>query len=377
MVQLRHRIAAMLFSHVVALDMEQRLANLCRRSEMLRKLREFFDTRDFMEVETPLLSAEVIPELHIEPLRVGNAYLQASPELHMKRLVADGMPMIFQVTRSFRADEYGDLHNPEFTIVEWYRVGDGMRGGMQLLDELCQILLGTPPAVRTSYAEAFETHVGISPHAASVRELAECAARHRVAVPTGMPSDDRDEWLNLLLAACIEPQLGRATPEILYDYPATQSSLAQTVVRADNVAVAERFELYWHGVELANGYHELTDATELRQRLIQVNAQRESLGRPTLPLPESLLDAMKEGLPECTGCALGFDRLVMLACGAEKIADVMTSCENQEALACLEAQLDLNKNQDAVRKALDRSGGITTKELLARAENATQGDDKA
>ncbi|MDZ4659668.1 MAG: EF-P lysine aminoacylase EpmA [Bythopirellula sp.] len=310
---------------------------LKRRSELLRKLREFFYERNFVEVETPLLSEEVIPELHIEPPKVQSRdrapirsngrrhtaqFLQASPELHMKRLVAEGMSAIFQVTRSFRSGEYGKLHNPEFTIVEWYRVGDDMQAGMTLLDELCQSLLNTPPAIRTSYAEAFQTHLDICPHKASCEELAACAEQHGAAAQ-GIDTADLDEWLNLLLATQIEPRLGLQGPEILHDYPASQASLAKIVMRESCSEVAERFELYWQGVELANGFHELTDAAELRARFMEVNAARVADNRPALPLPESLLTALEQGLPNSAGCALGFDRLVMLAIGAESIGEVM------------------------------------------------------
>jgi lysyl-tRNA synthetase class 2 len=301
--------------------MSNRITNLKRRCELLRKLREFFYDRGFVEVETPLLVDEVIPELHIEPPSLNDTFLQASPELHMKRLLAEGMPAIFQVTRSFRAGEVGTLHNPEFTILEWYRAGDDMLAGMALLDELMRAAVNTPPANRTTYAAAFEKTLGINPHTATCGELAKCAAHHSIAAE-GINADDRDEWLNLLLATKIEPTLGQTAPELLYDYPATQASLAKTVNR-DGVEVAERFELYWRGVELANGFHELTDAAELRRRFIEVNTARTADNRPALPLPESLLAAMERGLPNSTGCALGFDRLVMLALGAERIADVM------------------------------------------------------
>jgi lysyl-tRNA synthetase class 2 len=301
--------------------MSDRIANLKRRGEFLRKLRDFFYDRGFVEVETPLLSDEVIPELHIEPPAFHDSFLQASPELHMKRLLAEGMPAIFQVTRSFRADEVGKLHNPEFTMVEWYRAGDDMNDGMTLLDELMKTIVGAPPAIRTTYAAAFEKTLGINPHSASCSELATCAARHNITVE-GINADDRDEWLNLLLATKIEPTLGQTAPELLFDYPASQASLAKTIER-DGIEVAERFELYWRGVELANGYHELTNPAELRRRFIEVNAVRVADNRPALPLPESLLSAMERGLPASTGCALGFDRLVMLALGAERIADVM------------------------------------------------------
>ena len=211
------------------------LENLHRRSDLLAIVRQFFLDRDFTEVETPLLSDEIIPELHIEPFRVTEPppplWLQASPELHMKRLLAAGMSAIFQITRSFRTGESGRLHIPEFTIIEWYRVGDDMHAGMNFLDDLCQVVLGTLPSVRTSYAEAFEKHVGVCPHTATVKQLTERAAELNLAVPDDMPSEDRDEWLNLLLAMQVEPQLGRNAPELLYDYPASQAALARIVER--------------------------------------------------------------------------------------------------------------------------------------------------
>jgi lysyl-tRNA synthetase class 2 len=302
-----------------------RHARLRQRAELLAKLRAFFVERGFLEVETPLLDDEIIPELHIEPFAVeGRWWLQASPELHMKRLLCEGLPAIFQVTRSFRRDERGRLHNHEFTLAEWYRVGDDMEAGIALLAELCRHAAGAMEVQRTTYAEAFATHVGIDSHRASCAELAAAAERLHINAPDGLNPDDRDEWLNLLLAMHVEPRLGTKAPEILCEYPASQSALAKTIRNADGVEVAARFELYWHGVELANGYDELTDAAALRTRLTQVNQQRSAHGRPALPLPERLLAAMESpGLPACSGCALGFDRLAMLACGAENIDGVM------------------------------------------------------
>jgi lysyl-tRNA synthetase class 2 len=320
-------------------DLSLRHGRLRRRAEMLTRLRSFFAERGFLEVETPTIDAEIIPELHIEPFAVEEIspaapagrwppaetrFLQASPELHMKRLLCEGLPEIYQVTRSYRRGERGAIHNPEFTMVEWYRAGDDMAAGMTLLDEFCQTVAGSDAAKCTTYAEAFRVHAGVDAHRATFDELVAAANRLGVAIPEGIRVDDRDEWLNLLLAAIVEPQLGAERPEILYDYPASQSALAITAIRDDGTLVGERFELYWRGIELANGYHELTDAATLRSRLEEVNRQRVADGRPALPLPEKLLAAMTEpGLPACSGCALGFDRLAMLACGGESIDDVM------------------------------------------------------
>jgi lysyl-tRNA synthetase class 2 len=296
------------------------LEALAKRAELLRRLREFFRERGFLEVETPLVLDEVIPELHIEPLQLENGqFLQASPELAMKCLLADGAKAIFQVTHSFRAGERGQLHNPEFTMVEWYRAGDGMEAGIEFVDELMRELLGAKPARRTSYAEAFMEHAGIDPFATSLEELAA-----RVEAPAGMDHENRDEWLNLLLAKLVEPNLGRDVPEIIYHYPASQAALALTVVASTGHEVAERFELYYRGVELANGYHELCDAAEQRRRFEAVNAARVADGRAALPIPEGFLAALERGLPDCTGVALGFDRLAMLDADATSIDEVLT-----------------------------------------------------
>ena len=319
---------------------------LRRRAELLARLRAFFVERGFLEVETPLIDDEIIPELHIEPFEVlagdddaplptpgsreltarRRLWLQASPELHMKRLLAEGLTAIFQVTRSFRRGERGQLHNPEFTIVEWYRTGDDYDAGMTLLEELVTSLV--PPSsliARTTYGQAFELHANVDAYSASAVELAAAAKRLGVSAPEAIDAGDREEWLNLLLASRVEPQLGAAGPEILYDYPSSQAALATTATRAGGVEVAERFELYWRGVELANGYHELSDAAVLRRRLEEVNRKRAAEGRALLPLPGRLLAAMEDpGLPPCSGCALGFDRLAMLLCGGDSINDVMT-----------------------------------------------------
>jgi elongation factor P--(R)-beta-lysine ligase len=300
------------------------LAVLQQRADLLRRVRQFFDDRGFIEVETPLVASEIIPELHIEPIRTASGeFLQSSPELHMKRLLAGGATAIYQVTRSFRDHERGPLHNPEFTIVEWYRVGDDMRAGIDFLDELTQFALATQPAVRTTYAEAFQRCLKLDPHTATVAELTVAAQMAGIAVPSEMPRDDRDEWLNLLLAKVAEPQLGRERPEIVYHYPASQASLANIVASDGGYDVAERFELYFRGIELANGFHELADAAEQLRRFESVNSARLAHGRHALPIPHSLLAALEHGLPDCTGVALGFDRLVMLATGAKSLSSVL------------------------------------------------------
>jgi elongation factor P--(R)-beta-lysine ligase len=303
---------------------------------MINRLRRFFLENDFLEVETPILSADTVVDRHLDPFGVEldsfprpspltphpkKFWLQTSPEFGMKRLLAAGAKAIYQVSKVFRRDEDGPLHNPEFTMVEWYRVGDRMVEGMQLTSDLCETLLARGPAERIRYREAFFKHVGIDPLAAETKTIVETVRRSEIGVPESLPEGDRDGWLDLLLVEKIQPHLGQKQPAILYDFPASQAALS--VIRQENPPVAERFELYVKGIELANGYHELLDAEELRRRNGAANAQRVADGKPPLPEESRLLAAMEAGLPPCTGVALGFDRLVMLAASAKSLAEVI------------------------------------------------------
>jgi lysyl-tRNA synthetase class 2 len=239
----------------------------------------------------------------------------------MKRLLAAGAGPIYQVTKAFRRGELGPLHNPEFTMVEWYRPGDRMAEGMDLLSDLAETLLERGPAERISYAEAFERHAGIDPHGANALGLAARAQELGIATPASLARDDRDGRLDLLLSEVVAPKLGIDRPAILYDYPASQAALA--VVRPGDPAVAERFELFASGIELANGYHELVDPAELRRRNKETNTLRIADGKRPLPEQSRLLAAMESGLPRAAGVALGFDRVVMLAAGAKRLDEVV------------------------------------------------------
>jgi len=302
------------------------------RAELLARTRAFFAERGFLEVETPLLSADTVIDRHLDPIGVTlpadprqpergqQMWLQTSPEFAMKRLLAAGWEAIYQITRAFRAGEAGELHNPEFTIVEWYRIGDGLEQGMQLLSDLAERLLDCGPAERVSYGEAFHLHAGIDPHAATAEQLARLARNWGVSVSESFDAADRDNWLNLLLAHLVEPHLGQAAPTILYDYPASQAALARL---HGDPPLAARFELYFRGIELANGYHELLDPAVLRERNRTANRERAADGKPTLPEESRLLRAMDAGLPDSCGVAMGLDRIVMLAAGASTIAEVL------------------------------------------------------
>ncbi len=314
------------------------IAALTARSRLIQKLHVFFQQRDFVHVETPLLSRDTVIDQHLHPIEVsadqvfGSAslgadsfWLQTSPEFSMKRLLAAGATSIYQIGKAFRREERGARHNPEFTMLEWYRVGDDMQAGMNLLAELVESILDRPATVRMTYAEAFDQFVGVDVATVAIDDLFEACKRHQVDSFACQGSTCRDDWFNLLLTEVIEPALATTpAPKMICDWPASQSALA--ILRpgeSPEESVAERFEIYVDGVELANGYHELLDADELMRRNNANNLARVADGAKPLPADSRLLDSMKRGLPACAGVALGVDRLVMLAVGATSIDEVI------------------------------------------------------
>lgn len=306
--------------------------NIRLRSEVSWKIRSFFREVDFHEVHTPLLSRDTVVDRHIDPVTVlGSAlgvgalrdttfYLQTSPEFGMKRLLSSGAQRIYQISSVFRAEERGNFHNPEFTMVEWYRVGDDLRQATDLLSSLLHAICENWQTSCITYQEAFQRHAEICPLQCNLLDLASAAIKFDLGVPSNW-SDDRDDWLNLLFSEVVQPQLGRQHPVIVTHYPSTQSALAQ--VSPDDSRVAERFELFVGGIELANGYHELIDADELASRNATVNRQRIRDGKPSLPTDSRLIEAMRHGLPNCSGCALGLDRLLMVLTKSKQIDDVL------------------------------------------------------
>ena len=309
------------------------LERLEDRARMLRRIRDYFQEQGFLEVETPLLSRDVVVDRHIDPLelilpedpstpRVGmRLWLQTSPEFAMKRLLAGMGRSIFQITKAFRAGERGPLHNPEFTMVEWYEVEADYAAGIRRLGDLANHILARGKAEVLTYREVFQRHLRVDPQVATPEELRE-AGRQRGLDAPAFPTDDRDAWLDWLLVELIQPRLGVSAPVILCDYPASQAALARVRVDA-GVEVAERFELYVDGLELANGYHELLEADILLARNKRQNAGRRRDGKQELPNTSRLLAAMQAGLPPSAGVALGFDRLVMVAVGATSLAEVL------------------------------------------------------
>ncbi len=298
---------------------------LRRRAELLTELRSFFAGRGFLEVETPLLCRDSVVDLHIDPFAVEVSqppgetwWLQTSPEFCMKRMLAAGATAIYQVTRAFRQGEIGRWHNPEFTMIEWYRCGDDMRAGMALLAELAQALLSADSVLQIEYAELFRQGTGIDPLDATDEALRDAARCHGL---DSTSESTRDDCLDFLFATRVVPSLPREVPAIVYYYPASQAALSRLDPRDDRRA--ERFELFFRGVELANGYHELTDAAEWRHRARAANRRRASRGQREIPVDSALLSAMESGLPAGSGTALGFDRLVMTALGRQSLSEVM------------------------------------------------------
>ena len=311
------------------------LETLRLRATLLTQIRAFFAARAVLEVETPVLSRAAGTELHLHSFTTqycgpsappdGRLYLHTSPEYSMKRLLAAGSGSIYQISKVFRDGEAGRRHNPEFTLLEWYRTGFDY---LRLMDEVealvvsvLQERLSLRETQRLSYRDAFLRYAGTDPHTAATAALAECARRHGITAPADMENAERTPWLDLLMTHVIEAQLGRDCLCFVYDYPADQASLAR--IRPGAPAVAERFELYVQGVELANGFRELADSAEQRRRFEQDNVARKARGLPLLPIDERLLAALAHGLPDCAGVALGFDRLMMLAAGASAIQDVI------------------------------------------------------
>jgi lysyl-tRNA synthetase class 2 len=308
---------------------------LQRRCQVIRQIRQFFDARDFCEVQTPVLSADTVVDRYIEPIAVTEAalpvnhhgsrtyYLQTSPEFAMKRLIAAGMTNIYQIAPVFRSGDCGSQHNPEFTMLEWYRTGDDYQAGMNLLADLMQAL-GFPLPKFCTYQELFEQQFTVNPHTAANTQLQTCAEKYGIAYPDSYRSDfpaesAADAWLDLLFSERIQPTLENV---IVFDYPVSQSQLAGTR-RQDFGEVSERFELYLNGIEIANGYHELCDADELQHRFDRNNKQRLAGGKTALPENSRLLESMNAGLPPCSGTALGIERLLMVLFGAKNIGEVM------------------------------------------------------
>jgi len=299
------------------------------RARLLELTREFFRSRAVLEVETPLAVAHGVTDVQIASVQLHGdppRFLHTSPEYAMKRLLAAGSGDIYQVSKVFRAGERSSLHNPEFTLVEWYRLGMSMAGIMEETAALAARLLregwhcATAPVEKLSYQQAFARELGMDPFTIE-DQLLRLRCEQLGLSGAQSPSTTRDDLLDFLVATQIGPRLGGTALTLLHNYPASQAALAQ--IDPADPRTALRFELYAGGVELANGYVELADAAEQSRRFATDRAQRLQRGLPDVTPDENLLAALAHGLPPCAGVAMGFDRVAMLAAGATRIDEVL------------------------------------------------------
>lgn len=297
------------------------------RAACLRSAREFFHTRGVTEVDCPLITQEASVDAHIDlipAIYLGKEtrYLHSSPEYGMKRLLSEGMGDCYQLAHVFRDGEYGVKHNPEFMMAEWYRLGMPFEPFIEETLKFIRLFLGAIPSETISYREAFETYLNINPFKATEKELLALLDAHGIAYYPSAVDEGKDALLNLLLGTLIEPKLGTDKLTVLAYYPSSQAALAKTTV-VNGDLVASRFEVYYQGIELCNGYHELQDAKEQRKRLTESNQHRIALGKSTLPIDEAFLQALEKGIPSCCGVAVGFDRLMLLRHKAKSLAEVL------------------------------------------------------
>ena len=298
---------------------------LLERALMLKNIRAFFDLRGVIEVETPLLSRYSTTDPHLDSLqsrfRDQFCYLNTSPEYAMKRLLADWKKPIYQICKAFRDDELGPNHNPEFTMLEWYRPD---YDSVKLMDEVADLVanlcrlsnISSMDKVQfesLSYQQVFEDFVGINPHQTTARECYQFALSNNVEIPRGLAADDElNDWLDWLLTQQVLPAFKKDGFTFLYDYPASQCALAKIAKNEQQVLVAKRFELFFGEIELANGFHELTDASEQLKRFQFENKMRKQAGKEPGKIDENFIAALNSGLPECSGVAIGLDRLLMV-----------------------------------------------------------------
>jgi len=298
------------------------------RALMFKKARSFFSKKNILEVDTPALSKTAAIDPQIEVLKTValenvNAYLHTSPEYGLKRLLATGSGDIYQMSHVFRFGELGPLHNPEFTMVEWYREKKSYQAFLKEVLNFIFIFLGKLSFSRSSYRQIFLKYTNLDPFTTSSTDLYQFATKNKLALSADATEWDKDTLLNLIMSHFIEKNLGLKELFIVDEYPASQAALAQ-IKKVDGFPVAERFEIYYQGIELANGYHELLDAEEQEKRLKDANKKRKELGKNTLPIDQKFIAALKKGIPDCYGVAVGFDRLLMLRHNKKELKEVIT-----------------------------------------------------
>lgn len=296
---------------------------LHKRADILALIRSFFNTRGYLEVETPVMARFGVTDVYLSNIKAifrGQPYcLQTSPEYHMKRLLAAGSGPIFQLARVFRDDELGRWHNPEFTLLEWYQLNIDHHALMQEVDLLLQQVLGCAPMIKKTYRQVFMEICDLDPMIASIEQFQQMLLRFDLQDVLDVEEQDRDQYLFLLMSHVIEPALGNEPyPVAVYNFPVSQAALAQV-----KDGEAARFEIYYQGVELANGFYELTDVAVQRDRFKQDMELRCIRGLEAGASDAYLLEALAYGLPPCSGVALGIERLLALAMNQSSIAATM------------------------------------------------------
>ncbi|MCF6765065.1 EF-P lysine aminoacylase GenX [Thiotrichales bacterium 19S3-7] len=298
------------------------------RAHVIKKIRIFFEHLGVLEVETPLLMPNPVTDPYIETFKVdtlyGQGYLQSSPEYAMKRLLAAGSGSIYQLSKAFRNEEKSSKHNFEFSMLEWYRVGIDHHQLMDEIKSLMQMLLPSIQFEMVTYGEIFEKFLGLNPHVEKLEAL-QNLVKEKVGEIQGLDLVTRYHALELLFSYCIEPYLEKDLFYFIYHYTKEQSALAR-VIETDEGKVAARFECFYQGLELANGYYELTDEIEQKKRFDSDLEIRENEAKVLVPIDHNLLAALKSGLPRCAGVALGLDRLIMGLSDAESISHVVSFC---------------------------------------------------
>jgi len=306
-----------------------------RRSTVLTKIRQFFEMKGVVEVETPSLSLGTVTDPFLDAftsqynyLSDSNVsastqlYMQTSPEFHMKRLLASGYQCIYQICKAFRHEDFGNHHNPEFTILEWYRLGFDQHSLISEVNELLSTVLGTSAFEKITYQDLFIKTVNLDPLLTDFEELYDVILKHQKEAEWLFESQDCDLLLQFIFSEIIEVNIGKTVPCFVYNFPIEQASLAK--VCPSDSRIAQRFECYFKGLELANGFNELTDVDIQQERFVQDNRKRKQLGLPERDIDKNFIDALNLGLPQCSGVALGVDRLIMIALDKSSIEDVIT-----------------------------------------------------
>jgi lysyl-tRNA synthetase class 2 len=306
-----------------------------KRAQILKKVRQFFDERNVIEVETPALSQGTVTDVHLDAItcrynfltdssseQSTNLYLQTSPEFHMKRLLASGYGCIFQIAKAFRHEEAGRFHNPEFTLLEWYRLGFDHFTLMNEVAELLTTVLECNVPVQVTYQDLFIELVGLDPLTATRVQLISVIESNGKLSDWLTVEQDNDILLQFIFSELIEPNIGNDSPCFVYNFPSSQASLAK--ISPEDARVAERFECYFRGVELVNGFNELTEPDTQLVRFQKDNLQRKSLSLQEQPIEQNFISALSKGLPQCSGVALGIDRLIMLALKTNHIEKVIS-----------------------------------------------------